>query len=85
MQKEKAKKKKKKPGREQQVYFSHNFKMYISGKEETLTSKSFKAILKHEKWSNKTHLKTNELNRNNEKLLCNESYLLFTLIDGNFH
>ena len=41
MQKEKAKKKKKKPGREQQVYFSHNFKMYISGKEETLTSKSF--------------------------------------------
>ena len=42
-QKEKAKKKtkKKKAGREQQVYFSHNFKMYISGKEETLTTKSF--------------------------------------------
>ena len=39
-QKEKAKKKKK-AGREQQVYFSQNFKMNISGKEETLTSKSF--------------------------------------------
>ena len=35
------KEKKKKAGREQQVYFCHNFKMYISGKEETLTSKSF--------------------------------------------
>ena len=35
------KKKKKKAGREQHVYFSHNFKMYISGKEETLASKSF--------------------------------------------
>ena len=41
-QKEKAKKKKKKKaGKEQQVYFSHNFKMYTSGKEETLTFKSF--------------------------------------------
>ena len=39
--KRKSKKKKKKAGREQQVYFSHNFKMYNSGKEETLTSKSF--------------------------------------------
>ena len=39
--KSKKKKKKKKAGREQQVYFSHNFKMYISGKEETLTTKSF--------------------------------------------
>ena len=39
--KRKSKKKKKEAGREQQVYFSHNFKMYISGKEETLTSKSF--------------------------------------------
>ena len=39
--KRKSKKKKKKAGREQQVYFSHNFKMYISRKEETLTSKSF--------------------------------------------
>ena len=35
------KKKKKKAGREQHVYFSHNFKMYISGKEETLASKSY--------------------------------------------
>ena len=39
--KRKSKKKKKKAGREQHVYFSHNFKMYISGKEETLASKSF--------------------------------------------
>ena len=39
--KKKKKKRKKKAGREQHVYFSHNFKMYISGKEETLASKSF--------------------------------------------
>ena len=35
------KKKKKKAGKKQQVKLSHNFKMYTSGKEETLTFKSF--------------------------------------------